>query len=157
MDYIIQKFAQGGMHYLPVDDVTAAPLLAGGNKRVVLRAKGVELHAALQRSKESGYYIALGAPSLKKLGAKEGDRLDAAISRDEDPYQFVMPEELLEVLRTDPEADTVFHALTPGNQRGLMHVVTSVKSPEKRVERALRIAERIKAGVTSPMKVLARK
>ncbi|RYZ00400.1 MAG: hypothetical protein EOO11_01605, partial [Chitinophagaceae bacterium] len=104
-----------------------------------------------------GYYIALGAPTLKKLNGKAGDRIEATLTRDEDPYQFAMPEELQEVLRTDPEADKLFHALTPGNQRGLMHVVDSVKSPDKRIERALRIATSIKAGVTSPMKVLSRK
>jgi uncharacterized protein YdeI (YjbR/CyaY-like superfamily) len=61
---------------------------------------------------------------------------------------------LSEVLDTDPKANEVFHSLTEGNQRGLMYLVTQVKSSEKRIERALKIAEKIKAGITSPRNIL---
>jgi uncharacterized protein YdeI (YjbR/CyaY-like superfamily) len=65
-----------------------------------------------------------------------------------------MPEELSEVLATDPEASRIFHALTEGNQRGLIFLVTQVKSTDKRIERSLRIADQVKHGVTSPRLIL---
>ncbi len=61
-----------------------------------------------------------------------------------------MPEELEEVLNIDLDAHTKFHSLTAGNQRSLIYLVTQVKSSEKRIERALKIAEKIKNGVTAP-------
>jgi uncharacterized protein YdeI (YjbR/CyaY-like superfamily) len=60
----------------------------------------------------------------------------------------------MEVLASDPEADRVFHSLTEGNQRGLMYLVTQVKSSDKRIDRALKIADKIKQGITSPRVIL---
>jgi uncharacterized protein YdeI (YjbR/CyaY-like superfamily) len=65
-----------------------------------------------------------------------------------------MPEELKVVLEMDVEADKLFHKLTEGNQRGLMYLVTLVKSSDKRIERALLIAEKIKVGITAPRLIL---
>ncbi len=65
-----------------------------------------------------------------------------------------MPEELAEVLRTDPEAEVVFNRLTPGNKRGLMALVNMVKSVDKKIERALLIAEKIRRGVHSPQQIM---
>ena len=41
------------------------------------------------------------------------------------------PEELKEVLDTDPEADSIFNGLTEGNHRSLIYLVTQVKSSDK--------------------------
>jgi uncharacterized protein YdeI (YjbR/CyaY-like superfamily) len=65
-----------------------------------------------------------------------------------------MPEELKEVLDTDDEANKIFHTLTAGNQRGLIYLLSLVKSSDKKIERALKIAERIKLGITSPRLIL---
>ncbi|HMP87120.1 MAG TPA: YdeI/OmpD-associated family protein, partial [Lacibacter sp.] len=54
------------------------------------------------------------------------------------------------VLESDPEAEALFRKLTPGNQRGLLYLVTRLRSSEKRIERSLHIAEKMKAGITSP-------
>jgi uncharacterized protein YdeI (YjbR/CyaY-like superfamily) len=80
--------------------------------------------------------------------------VSATFKPDDTEYQFPVPEELAEVLATDPDADKIFQHLTPGNQRGLMHLVNMVKSPDKRVERALLIAKRIKEGITAPARVM---
>jgi uncharacterized protein YdeI (YjbR/CyaY-like superfamily) len=57
-------------------------------------------------------------------------------------------------LDTDDEANKIFHALTAGNQRGLIYLLSLVKSSDKKIERALKIAERIKQGITSPRLIL---
>jgi uncharacterized protein YdeI (YjbR/CyaY-like superfamily) len=49
---------------------------------------------------------------------------------------------------------SVFEDLTDGNKRGLIYVVSSVKSSDKRIERALKIVEKLKIGVTSPRLIL---
>lgn len=65
-----------------------------------------------------------------------------------------MPEEFKEVLNSDQEADEIFHSLTEGNQRGLIYLVSQVKSSDKKIERALKIVARIKNGVTTPRVIL---
>jgi hypothetical protein len=106
--------------------------------------------------KEGGFVVSVGKRVCRELNLTIGSPLSVEFARDDSPYQFSVPEELQEVLSTDEEAMAVFSGLTPGNQRGLMSLVYRVKSPDKRVERALRIAESLKKGVTAVFAVLKR-
>ncbi len=143
------------MHSITVPAAVAEPLLAAGNHRVIAVLNATTtLHAALVRRKTGGYYIRLGLPVLKKAGCKKGDSITLSLAADTSNYQFAMPEELAAVLETDPDADRIFHALSPGKQRGLIHLVALVKSTDKKIERALKIAAKLKAGIVSPALVL---
>ncbi len=153
-EYILEKF-DSGMHYMMLDEQTVADLTKNGNKRILCTINDqVEFHCAIMPKKEGGHFINIGSTICKKLNIKEGSKVKAIFSLDKSEYQFEMPEELKEVLNTDPEADNIFHALTEGNQRGLIYLVTQVKSSDKKIERALKIVERIKDGVTSPRIIL---
>ncbi|MBC7866971.1 MAG: YdeI/OmpD-associated family protein [Gloeobacteraceae cyanobacterium ES-bin-316] len=154
MKYILEKF-DSGMHFIILDKKTVSPLIQNGNKRALCRlGDTLEFHCAIMAKKEGGYFINIGSAICKKLKIKEGSQITATFMVDKTDYQFAMPEELMEVLNTDPEADKLFHALTKGNQRGLIYLVAQVKSADKRIERALKITERIKIGVTSPKLIL---
>jgi Bacteriocin-protection, YdeI or OmpD-Associated/Domain of unknown function (DUF1905) len=154
MDYILQKFA-GSKHYIVLDAKTVTKLTKNNNKRVICRLTNtVEFHCALMRRKEGGHFITIGADICKKLKIKSGSTVSACFKVDKTEYQFKMPEALQEVLNTDPKAQEIFAALTAGNQRGLMYLVTLVKLSDKRIERALKIADKIKAGVISPRLIL---
>ncbi len=85
---------------------------------------------------------------------RNGSKVTASFSIDDTTYQFDMPEELNEVLETDPHAKEIFHALTKGNQRGLIYLVSQVKSTGKKIERALKIVSQMKKGITSPKLIL---
>ena len=98
--------------------------------------------------------MVVGLATCRKLKVKEGSKLTATFRADDTEYQFAMPEELSEVLRTDAEASSIFHALSAGNQRSLIYLVMQVKSVDKRIERALKIADRLKYGITSPRVIL---
>ncbi len=104
--------------------------------------------------KRRGHFINIGLTICKKLKIKQGSKVSAVFSVDQTEYQFEMPEELQEVLGTDKEAKEIFHSLTKGNQRGLIYLVVRVKSSDKKIERALKIAERLKNGITSPRIIL---
>jgi Bacteriocin-protection, YdeI or OmpD-Associated/Domain of unknown function (DUF1905) len=152
--YTVDKFDHG-MHFILPDRKAIAPLLKNGHKRVICRLNDqLEFHAALMPKKEGGHFIIIGMPICRKLKLKAGSTVTASFKADNTDYQFDMPAELKEVLDTDPEAHRIFHALTAGNQRGLMHIVSLVKSADKRVERALNIAEKIKHGITAPRLML---
>jgi Bacteriocin-protection, YdeI or OmpD-Associated/Domain of unknown function (DUF1905) len=153
-EYILEKF-DSGMHYIMLDKKSIATLTKGNNKRAICKLNNeVEFHCALMPKKEGGYFINVGQTICKKLKIKEGSKVSATFTIDKTEYQFEMPEELKEVLDTDFEADNIFHSLTEGNQRGLIYLVSQVKSSEKKIERALKIAEKIKSGITSPRVIL---
>jgi len=83
-----------------------------------------------------------------------GNVIDVEFTEDKTKYQFEEPIEFMEVLRTDPDAKNIFDKLTKGNQRGLIYLITQVKSTEKRIERSLKIADKLKQGITSPRLIL---
>ncbi len=151
---IVEKF-DSGMHFIMLDKKTVATLTKGGNKRAICKLNNkAEFHCAIMAKKEGGHFINIGSVICKKLNIKVGSVVTATFVVDKTEYQFDMPEELKEVLESDKEADRIFHSLTAGNQRGLMYLVSQVKSSDKRIERALKIAEKIKLGITSPRIIL---
>lgn len=107
-------------------------------------------HAALQHGKNTGYYVLIGKTLMKTLGLKNGATVELTLKEDTSAYQFEMPESLREVLDSDPDATEVFAGLTPGNQRGLIYLVSKVKSIDIQIQKALTIADCLKRGVTSP-------
>lgn len=144
------------MHALPITAPMAAAFIANGNRRVICTINNAHtVHVALMyRKAEGDYYIYVGKALLKKAGLAAGQAVKIQLAIDDSAYQFHMPEELAEVLATDADAHRIFHGLTPGRQRGLIHLVAMVKTMDKKIERALNIADKIKAGITSPAAVL---
>ena len=153
--YIIEKMGAGYMDYIRLDEKTVKRLTAGGNKRVVCILNGsLTIHAAIMKTKEGIHYIMVSAANQKKLGVKAGNKIMATIEIDKSELQFHIPEEFSEVMDTDPAAKKVFDRLTDGNKRGLVALVNMVKSTDKRIERSLKIAEKLKRGITSPQMVM---
>lgn len=152
--YKLEKFSSG-MHYILVDPKIVDLFNKNGDKRAICKLnEQLEFHCAFMPKKEGGHYINIGATICKKIHLKEGTSVKASFDFDNSDYQFAMPEEFSEVLSTDADANVIFHNLTEGNQRGLIYLVSQVKSSEKRIERALKIANRLKNGVTSPRIIL---
>lgn len=143
------------MHFITPDPKTVKKITVNGNKRVICTLNGkITIHAALMKTKEGTHYIMIGAKYLKELNLKAGDKVTAVIQVDKTPLQFNLPEEFAEVMNTDPEALKIFNGLTDGNKRGLIALVNMVKSSDKKIERALKIAAKLKMGITSPQKVM---
>jgi Bacteriocin-protection, YdeI or OmpD-Associated/Domain of unknown function (DUF1905) len=149
----LDKF-DSGMHYIIVEENTVKSFLEKGAKRAICTIENVDFHCAFMQKKESGYFINIGSKICKQLNLKMGDEVNPIFREDTSAYQFEMPEEFTEVLYQDPDAFSIFEGLTDGNKRGLIYLVTTVKSSEKRVEKALKIVEKLKLGVTSPRLIL---
>lgn len=147
---VIQKIPSGIFYFMVPEQAVGQ----FSQKRVCCQIQGEKFHCAFMPKKEGGYFIHVGGAFAKKMGLTEGMMVTPLFTADESDYQFAAPETLLEVLRTDPEADAIFHGLTEGNQRGLMYLVNQVKSVDKQIERALKIASRLKEGVHSPRIIL---
>ncbi|WP_165764434.1 YdeI/OmpD-associated family protein [Flavobacterium aurantiibacter] len=96
----------------------------------------------------------VGSRICKKLQLSVGSRIEVIFEIDRTENQFAVPEEWTAVLTSDQEAAVIFNGLSAGNKRSLLYLVAQVKSPEKRIERALKIAEKIKAGISSARIIL---
>ncbi len=151
--YNIQKSAS--LHYLALEPLLAKALMRNDNKRVLCTInKTIVLHAAILKRKDGLYYIMLGTSLMKQHKWKVGQSLAVVIEIDTANYQFEMPLTLKEVLATDPDAAAIFQQLSAGNQRSLMYLVTIVKSTDKQIERALKIAAQLKLGISSAREIL---
>jgi hypothetical protein len=135
-------------------DAATIKTFVGKEKRLVCTIKEHTIHCAIMRNVEHGYYIMLGKPTLKKIGLKLGDKVMASFEKDTTTVQFEENAILNEVLATDTDAKSIFDTLTPGNKRGLIYLVTQLKTEAKQIDRALLIAEKIKLGITTPRLVL---
>lgn len=142
----IRQTSGGRGHYLELDYKRAEQFIANHDKRVILRIGEHSYHRALQMRKDGYALITLSKSLLKENGIRVGDRIACRISKDESQYGMDFPGEFREVLAQDDEARTIFEALRPGLQRGVLHYVASAKSTDSRIKRALEIAEKMKTG-----------
>jgi uncharacterized protein YdeI (YjbR/CyaY-like superfamily) len=153
--YTIQKFQTASMHYIELGKTELKKLTIDGNKRVKCRLNNtLVIHAAIMNTRDGIYYLMISSKNLKILKLKAGDKVAAILEIDKTEFQFDMPEELAEVLAKDENAAGIFSQLTDGNKRGLMALVNMVKSSNKKIERSLLIAEKLKLGIHSPQKIM---
>lgn len=137
------------MHMIPIPKEKGDEIIENYGKRVVCIVNGTKIHCSIQRSKELGFYIIVGKTTREKIKAKYKDDLELEIKKDISKYQTELPAELSEVLSSDPEANHYFKLLTNGKKRSIVHVVEKAKQEETRINRSLKIAEKLKAGITN--------
>lgn len=108
------------------------------NQRFMCTVNGAKpFHGGFQGMGDGEACIIINSARLKAAKAAIGDVVDLHLVKDESKYGMEVPEELQEVLLQIPHAEYRFENLTPGRQRWIIHYVSGVKSPQKRVERAL--------------------
>lgn len=145
----------GGMHFINISASMADKFIKKRIKRCIATLNGTSnLHVALQSRKEGGYFIYISKRVLKELNLKKGMTVQLELKEDQSTFKFEEAEEWNEVLATDNKAKTIFHQLTPGNQRSILYLITRVKSSDKRIERALHIAEQLKRGIHSAAQLM---
>ncbi len=130
---------------LPVTNSVAEQLIEGKDRRIICRIEGIRpFHCALLPDGNGSWYILLNNKRKKELGLMEGEEISIELEKDRSEYGMEMPIELREVLDQDEHADMLFHKLTPGRMRNIIHTVASVKSSEIKIRRALVYAEHLK-------------
>ncbi len=129
-----------------VENGIAEQFIVGDDKRVICTVNGqVRYHAALLHDGLGGYMMLLNQARRKQLGVRAGDLLTIQLEKDTSEYGMPMSDELREVLDQDSDADILFHRLTPGKQRTLIHWTSNVKNPDIRIRRALVMAAHLTA------------
>jgi putative ribosome biogenesis GTPase RsgA len=135
-------------------DAATIKKFVGKEKRLLCTINKETIHCAIMNSKEYGYYIMLGKATLKKINCAVGDEVNAVFTKDESVIQFAENKILSEVFSGDDMAKKIFNSLTDGNKRGIIALANQPKTENKQIERALLIAEKLKLGITQPMKMM---
>jgi len=130
--------------HLPVPKPIAEQFIRGENRRIICEInQTTSIRSGLMPHKDY-WYILLNQAVIKKLGLAIGNTVTVKLSPDDSTYGMDMPEELMILLDQDPEGNEYFHQLTPGKQRNLIYIVSKVKSPESRLNKALAIVHHLK-------------
>lgn len=123
----------------------AEKFINGGDKRVIAEVGSLKpFHCALMSTGDGHWFILLNKERRKELGVAEGERISLSLKKDKSKYGMEMPRELEEVLVQDEWGDRLFHELTPGKMRNIIHYVSQVRSSDIRIRRALVIIEHLK-------------
>ena len=132
--------------HVRVSDEVASRILEGGSRRVICVLNGaVEYSTALMPRGDGSFVIRVNKQTREGLRLNYGSQLEIELRRDESQYGLPMPEELQKVLLQDRAGHRLFHALTAGRQRTLLHLVGSARRVETRVKRAVVVVRHLKA------------
>lgn len=131
-------------YHLPVPGELVQDLVADGQRRMrcVLNDR-YEMPCALMPA-QGDYFILLGKEVRSKLGLRLGQKVKIQLEKDVSKYGVPMPEELEVMLEQDVDGSRFFEALTPGKQRGLIYLVSKVKSTDSRIKKAMAIMHHLK-------------
>jgi Bacteriocin-protection, YdeI or OmpD-Associated/Domain of unknown function (DUF1905) len=88
--------------------------------------------------KERGWHFGLSEPMCRKVGVETGDRVHVEMRRLGD----TRPQELNELLNSDPKAQRAWNGLSAGERREFVIFVADAKKPETRVRRTRRLLGR---------------
>lgn len=114
------------------------------DKRVICTLKNEYTFHCAMLPKVTFHYILLNREVCKKLNLHLNDDIEVVLVKDESKYGMPLSEEMQEVFFSDPEGSELFHQLTPGKQRSLIHVVNKYKSSQLRIEKSFVILDHLK-------------
>jgi hypothetical protein len=134
------QFKQYGV-IVPEDIVALLP--PGSRIRTKGTMHGVKFALAIQNLSTGEKYFTTSKPMLKQAGLKEG-RYAHFIFELSDPEELEMPAEMEEVLAQDDEAKVIWESYTTGEKRSLLHFISSAKSTDTRIKRAIELCHKMK-------------
>lgn len=114
------------------------------DKRVVCTLNNSFRYHCAMMPKVTFHYVMLNNAICKKLNLHVNDEIQVELVADISKYGMSISEEMKEVLFSDPEGNALFHKLTPGKIRSLIHVVNKVKSSQIKIEKSFVILEHLK-------------
>ena len=89
-------------------------------------------------------YITVSKSRMRKLNVDLGSMVLVKLEKDNSEFGIDVPEEFIELLNQDKEANRRFYSLTKGKQRATIYLVTQLKSSDKRIEKSLFLLNNIK-------------
>ena len=133
------------MHLTIPKEVSDHFISTTGNRVICNIDDRWEFHAALMPKGNSIYFININKEIRKKLNLLEGGQVPISLITDNSKYGIHLPEEMEELLGQDRAGSEVFHKLTIGKQRGLLHLIGTPKSSDTRLRKALMTLDYLKS------------
>lgn len=130
--------------YLPIPGWAVESMTQGKMTRAIATVNEVSFPCALRPQKDGNYCITLSKEKVKKMKLVEGLRVIVYVEPDLSEYGFPIPEEFDELMQQDPAVKEMFDRLNPGQRRGWLYYISSGKSVDTRIKRALEIAEKLR-------------
>ena len=131
-------------HIVLVPENVATAYKNAGISRVIGTFGQFPFRLALVSDGDGGLFLTLNLSYKRKLKINEGENVFVTIKPDPEPDEYPMAEELNEVFAQDEVASNRFFGMTIGKQRSLASYVTSAKSVDTRIKRALDLAEKLR-------------
>lgn len=140
LDYLM------GVHYVEVPEKIVKKL-GGLNKQRLFCCINThpKFQCGMMALGEGRGYITVSKKKLKDFTLSLGDTIQVALTPDNSEFGMEVPEELIEIFAQDPEAEKRFMSISSGKQRSIIYYVSGVKNSDKRIERALKLINNLKA------------
>lgn len=130
--------------YVAIPKEIGDKLIEGEDRRVICTiSNGRPIHSALM-PKGDVYSVYVKKDFMKKNGLYEGQEVDVDLEKDRSEYGIPMPESFQVLLDQDTEGSLLFHSLTKGKQRTLIHLVGKVKNVDSQLAKGLAIMHHLK-------------
>ncbi|HLP63305.1 DUF1905 domain-containing protein [Flavobacterium sp.] len=131
--------------HIPIPDAIFTKMLKfAPDKRVVCTLNNSLSYHCAMMPKGTFHYILVNNETCKKLKLQVNDKVEVEIIKDDSKYGMNISEELEEVLFSDPEGSLLFHQLTLGKQRSLIHIINKIKSSQTKIEKSFVVLEHLK-------------
>jgi len=127
--------------HFKIPDTIALALLKTSKRVVCVINNDVSYQCGLLSAGDLGYFVNVNATIRKAARIELNDRVSLFLKSDTSKYGLPVPEVFLELLTQDDEFEEIFHALTHGKQRSLIHLVGTFKSERKQMEQTMCIRE----------------
>lgn len=95
------------------------------------------------KKRQGEFYIVVNNKIRKALKIADNHRVEVNLETDKSKYGMPMPQELELMLAEEETASEFFENLTPGKQRSLIHIVSTVKNTDSRIRKAQAIVEHL--------------
>ncbi|MFY0624716.1 MAG: DUF1905 domain-containing protein [Reichenbachiella sp.] len=142
-EYLLEKFpGKGGWTYAKIPEVPLQKHSPFGWAKVKGFIDSYELKSyKLMPMGDGSLFLPVKAQIRKKLKKEAGDKVHVILYEDELPTE--VPQEILDCLENEPEANEQFWNLTDDQRRFRLNIIYSAKSDETKAKNIVRMIEEL--------------
>lgn len=139
----LEKFEHSKVwnYHFKIPDSIANEILKEGKRVICEINKGVSFQCGLLSAGDLGYFVNVNATIRKNAKIALYDKVSLQLEIDSSKYGLPLPKVFEELLKQDPVFNKVFHEITLGKQRSLIHMIGNFKSEQKQLEKVIVIRD----------------
>ncbi len=140
---ILDKFQKSRVwsYHFKIPDRISHNLLKEGKRVICTINNSTSFQCGILSAGDLGYFVNVNAAIRKQAKIDWHDEVSLTLKSDTSKYGLPIPEVFKELLEQDIAFDTIFHDLTKGKQRSLLHLVNTFKREQKQLEKTMIIRD----------------